>query len=105
MSNCQRLAALMMAAIGLSACESDFHHHGPYAGVDVAYVDGYYDDAYGPVYDGYWGDGDAFYYRDRAGGEFRRDDAHHFSRGGGNGFHPMHMRAGQAPHHDQSPRR
>jgi hypothetical protein len=97
MKNHLRLAVVMTAAIGLAACESDFHHHGgPYAGVEVGYVDGYYDDAYGPVYDGYWGDGDVFYYRGSADGEYRRDDAHHFSRGAGNGFHQMHMRAGHA---------
>jgi hypothetical protein len=95
-------AAVAAAAVSLTACMDMGHHHGgPYAG---AYVDGYYDDAYGPVYDGYWGDGDAFYYRGSADGEFRRDDAHHFSRATGNGFHPMHMRAGQAPHGAQSPR-
>ena len=97
MKNYQRLAVVMTAAIGLAACEGGFHLGEPHAGVDVAYVDGYYDDAYGPVYDGYWGDGDAFYYRNSADGEFRRDDAHHFSRSAGNGFHPMHMRAGHAP--------
>ena len=96
MKNHLRLAVVMTAAIGLAACESDFHHHGPYAGVEVGYVDGYYDDAYGPVYDGYWGDGDVFYYRASPDSEFRRDDAHHFSRGAGNGFHHMHMRAGHA---------
>jgi hypothetical protein len=97
MKNYQRLAVVMTAAIGLAACESDFHHHGGmHGGVDVAYVDGYYDDAYGPVYDGYWGDGDVFYYRSSADGDYRRDDAHHFNRSAGNGFHTMHMRAGHA---------
>jgi len=93
------LAAAAAAAISLSACmDMDHHHHGgPYAG---AYIDGYYDDAYGPVYDGYWGDGDVFYYRASADGEFRRDDAHHFRHDAGNGFHSMHMRAGHAAHHD-----
>ena len=97
MKNYQRLAFVMAAAIGLGACESDFGRHGgPYAGADVAYVDGYYDDFYGPVYDGYWGDGDVFFYRSSPDTDFRRDDAHHFSRSDGGGFHHMHMRAGHA---------
>ena len=96
-------AAVAAAAVSLTACMDNMghHHDGPYAG---AFIDGYYDDAYGPVYDGYWGDGDAFYYRGSANGEFRRDEAHHFSRQAGSGFHSMHMRAGQAPHTAQSPR-
>jgi len=87
----------MGAAIGLAACEEDYHHHGFFAGGDVAYADGYYDDFYGPFYDGYWGDGDVFHYRTARDGDFRRDDAHHFTRTAGNGFHNFHVRAAPAP--------
>ena len=92
------LALVIGAAIGLAACEGDYHHHGLYAGADVAYADGYYDDFYGPLYDGYWGDGDVFYYRTTRDGDFRRDDAHHFTRSaGGGGFHNFHVHAAAPP--------
>jgi hypothetical protein len=97
MKNHQRLALVVAAAIGLGACESDFHH-GLFARADVAYADGYYDDFYGPFYDGYWGDGDVFYYRAARDGDFRRDDAHHFTRSAaGGGFHNFHVHAAAPP--------
>lgn len=64
--------------------------------VDVAaggpgydYYDGYYDGAYGPFVDGYWGDDGAFWYQ---GGDhaFHRDDAHHFQHTAGSGFNHVH---------------
>ena len=94
------VAAAAAAAVSLGACMDMGHHGGPYAG---GYVDGYYDNAYGPMYDGYWGDGDVFYYRSNANDTFHRDDAHHFARATGNGFHSVHMRAGTAPR-AESPR-
>jgi hypothetical protein len=87
--------AAAAAAVSLSACMDMGHpHEGLYAG---GYVDGYYDDAYGPMYDGYWGDGDVFYYRANASDTFHRDDAHHFRRDSAQGFHTFHARAGHAP--------
>ena len=103
MKHYQRLVLVVAAAIGLAACESDYHHGLFAGGADGGYADGYYDDFYGPFYDGYWGDGDVFYYRSARDGEFRRDDAHHFSRGAGNGFHTFHVRAAPPPR-TQSPR-
>jgi hypothetical protein len=90
------LASLVVAAAmaaSLSACET-YHGGGPYAGV---YVDGYYDDAYGPFYDGYWGDGGVFYYRPAPDAAFVPDSAHHFRRDRSDGYHTFHMHAGHAP--------
>jgi len=73
------------AALILAACT------GPdYVGGGVAY-DGYYDDAYGPIYDGYWGDGDVFFYRAHRHGHYIRDTGGHFRRNPVMGFHPMHV--------------
>jgi hypothetical protein len=76
----------------LSACAGGYGTGGvAYAGGSYAY-DGFYDDYYGPIYDGYWGDDGGFYYRrgpsDR---RFVRGDAAHFNRSGNAGghFHPM----------------
>ncbi len=60
------------------------------AGGGIAY-DGYYDDHYGPIYDGYWGDGDVFYYRSSRHGRYVRDNDHHFRRDTSQGFHQMHV--------------
>ena len=54
------------------------------------YYDGYYDGAYGPFVDGYWGGDGAFWYQggDRA---FHRDEGGHFARSaGGSGFNHIH---------------
>jgi hypothetical protein len=74
------------AAILLCGCAEGYGvgYYGP-AGDVVAY-DGFYDDYYGPIYDGYW-DSDAFYYRGRAGEGFHRDDGQHFRREASQGFH------------------
>jgi hypothetical protein len=88
------LVAAAAAAISLSACMSTGHPGGAYAG---GYVDGYYDNSYGHFYDGYWGDGDVFYYRTGPNDNFRRDDARHFRHdNGGQGYHTFHARAGHA---------
>ena len=65
---------------------ADVYAAGPYS------YDGYYDDFYGPIYDGYWGDDGFFYYRSGTGDRaFRRGDAAHFSRESREGnFHAMH---------------
>jgi hypothetical protein len=49
--------------------------------------DTYYDDAYGPFYDGYWGDDGGFYYRGDADRPFIRDGGGHFSHRAAGGFH------------------
>jgi hypothetical protein len=84
------LALAALPALALSGCAAGYGG-GVYAGGPFAY-DGYYDDAYGPIYDGYWGGDGFFYYRGGAHERgFHRGDAAHFRRdAGGNGhFHPM----------------
>jgi len=74
------------AALLTAACADDgYYRHGPMA---VSY-DGYYDDAYGPFYDGYWGGDGFFYYSSGPGGHFRRDTGHHFRHDNFNGFHSV----------------
>jgi hypothetical protein len=80
-----------LLAASLAGCVAE----GPAEGPGPAYVgavsfDGYYDDAYGPFYDGYWGPGGYFYYSDARGHPFRRDEAGHFRHEAGPGFHPVH---------------
>jgi hypothetical protein len=58
------------------------------------YYDGYYDGYYGPMYDGYWGDDNFFYYSGGPGRPFARDEGHHFQRtaaAGFTSFHQTHM--------------
>lgn len=64
---------------------SDFGYYGP----DTEF-DGYYDGAYGPIYDGYWGHGGAFYYRSSAGGTWNRGETAHFRRAAAPGFNHIH---------------
>lgn len=88
----KQLMILLAATLPLGACA------GGYAvGGGVGY-DGYYDDYYGPIYDGYWGDGDTFYYRAHRGGRWMADRDHHFRHDmGGPGYHHMQGR-GHPPH-------
>jgi hypothetical protein len=60
-----------LATLSLLACASyDHGRRGGYASLDY---DAYYDDAYGPFYDGYWGDDGGFYYRNGPGRPFGRE--------------------------------
>ena len=81
-----------LAAVTLASCAGGYGYGtGVYAGGAYAY-DGYYDDFYGPIHDGYWGDDGFFYFRGSPGDRrFRRGDAAHFRRGpaAGANFHPM----------------
>ena len=86
-------ACAMLPALSLGACATGYGYGGGvYAGGPYAY-DGFYDDFYGPIYDGYWGDDGFFYYRsgehDRG---FHRGDRSHFARDGAPGehFHAIH---------------
>jgi len=66
---------------------------GPYAGdpyVGAVAYDGWYDGYYGQFYDGYWGHDGAYYYRDREGRGFHRDNGGHFRHDGANGYRPVH---------------
>lgn len=94
----KHLAPLVLAgalALGVSGCETYYGPHGPgpggYASVD--YVDGYYDDYYGPFDAGYWGEDGVFWYR---GGDhqFHRDTGGHFHRDTAQGFHSFHAPMG-----------
>ena len=87
----------VLAVSMLGACAVGFHdgpgHGGGY------YSDAYYDDSYGPYYDGYWAADGSFYYRDTADHPYVRDDAKHFRRdNAGTGFH--HVKAHKAPDSD-----
>lgn len=72
----------LAAALALSGCAT-------YGGYDAGGFNAYYDDAYGPFYDGYWR-GDVFFYSPGRGRPFIRDEAHHFHRAPGAGFHGVH---------------
>jgi hypothetical protein len=90
------LLIALFATLPLAACTT---YGGGRVGASIAY-DGFYDDYYGPIYNGYWGEGDVFYYRSGHRGQYIRDDSHHFHRDmasapAGN-FHPMHV-MGPAP--------
>src|SRR5271168_5164000 len=52
---------------------------GEYGPTPVGY-DGYYDDYYGPFYDGCWAGDGGFYYSDGPGHGYRRGDPRHFRR-------------------------
>lgn len=87
--NIKTVLATGVAAFLLCGCAegpgygvAGFYGSGP---GDYAY-NGYYDDYYGPIYDGYWR-GDSFYWRDREGGPMRHDTGQHFRHDAAPGFH------------------
>jgi hypothetical protein len=82
------LAAALALCSGLAACAS-YGPGAPDGYYDAAGYNAYYDDAYGPFYDGYW-DGDDFFFSRGRGRAFERDTDHHFHRTGGAGFHGVH---------------
>ena len=88
------IALSLVAAVGalsLAACaEGGYGHRFGGGGYEA-----YYDDAYGPYVDGYWGGDDVFMYRRDRHGEFTRDEAHHFRHDNSSGFHGVH--AGHGP--------
>lgn len=74
------------AALTLAGCA------GPaYVGGGVVAYDGFYDNYYGPIYDGYWGDGGVFFYRSGPHGRYIRDRDGHFRRNAMTGYQPMHV--------------
>lgn len=82
------LAAL---ALALAACTGTTESRGYGGGLyvsDTSY-DGYYDDYYGPIYDGYW-TGDVFNYRYSPDQPFHRDEQHHVRRDAAPGYHAIH---------------
>jgi hypothetical protein len=103
-------AAIALPSLALGACATGYGE--VYAGGPYGY-DGYYDDFYGPIYDGYWGSDGFFYYRSGHGDRhFRRGDTSHFVRGNaqpGGHFHEMHGsftpdRGMRMPHFNGGPR-
>eukprot|EP01037_Dinobryon_pediforme_P001736 gene1736-1764_t len=100
MNRAVTLALLAVASLPLGACVGEYGYgarvgyaSAPYEAGPYAY-DGWYDGYYGQVYDGYWGDDGAFYYRhgngDRA---YLRGDGGHFARQAPQGPHnyqPLH---------------
>jgi len=99
-------ALLAVASVPLAACAGGYGVGVGYASGPYGY-DGWYDGAYGPIYDGYWGDDGYFYYRHGEGeGAFVRGDPGHFRHdapSGPHNFQPIHgttaPRAGvRAPH-------
>jgi len=88
--------------LSLAACAEGYYGHGAgpsyYEHATVGY-DGFYDDAYGPFYDGYWGEG-GFWYSTGEGRPYQLDSAHHFRRDSADGTHPFHggMHVSGAPH-------
>jgi hypothetical protein len=77
--------ALAGCTMGLSACATDgygYSYGASSIGWDQPYAyDGWYDGHYGPIYDGYWGSDNYFYYRGSASDRgFRRADRDHFLR-------------------------
>ena len=86
---------LALASVPLSACMGDYGYGGRVAYESGPYAyDGWYDGAYGPIYDGYWGSDNNFYYRHGEGeGAYVRGDRNHFARQapqGPHNFQPMH---------------
>jgi hypothetical protein len=51
--------------------------------------DAYYDNAYGPIYDGYWS-GDTFNYRTAPDQGYQADTGSHFRKGPAPGFQQIH---------------
>src|SRR5262249_53306833 len=77
--------AASAALLTMSACVTGYES-------GITYADGFYDNSYGPVWSGYWGPDGAFYYSQRRGRPFVRDDANHFRRDAADGFRAFHMR-------------
>ncbi len=92
----------LVPIVALSACD-DGYGYGGYGG-GIAYAsrpyayNGYYDGFYGPIFDGYWGTDNFFYYRrgdrDR---RFYRGDRDHFDRERGRGDNWREMRGSFTP--------
>lgn len=88
-----------LPAIPLAACAGGYGYGGGvgYAATPYAY-NGYYDDYYGQIYDGYWGDDGGFYYRRGAHERsFRRGDPAHFNQSSAPGEHFHQMQGSLTP--------
>ena len=88
------VACTVIASLSLAACEDDPYyarHHRGLAYADDAGYDLWYDNYYGSVYDGYWGDDGWYYYRAARDRPFVRDEARHFRHDRADGFNSTHM--------------
>lgn len=87
------LAGLCLAALPLGGCVTDTYGDTGYYSAGVAWnpypYDVWYDDYYGPIYDGYWGGDGYFYYRTGANDrDWHRGSGNHFRHdSGGNNYH------------------
>ncbi len=85
------LLAIASISVALASCASAGHGRGGLASLDY---DAYYDDAYGPYFDGFWGDDGIFYHREHGGMPYMPDHDGHFHHSGGGGFHGVHVGGG-----------
>jgi hypothetical protein len=103
------LIALGAAGLAMTVSACADYGYGPHRGGPEAMAyDGYYDDFYGPFYDGYWGDDGAFWYTLGEGRPFVRDEHGHFRHDGPQGFHGVTARNTShegAPHYAGGGRR
>jgi hypothetical protein len=71
----------LASPLTIAGCADNYGYGYGSVGLGPVAYNGFYDDFYGPIYDGYWGNDNFFYYRsnarDRA---YRRGDRAHFSR-------------------------
>ncbi|HKR88085.1 MAG TPA: hypothetical protein VJS38_07900 [Phenylobacterium sp.] len=93
----KRIMLAAAAALVLAGCET-YDGYG-YGGGGVAY----YDDFYGPFYDGYWGRDNLYYYRHGHHGPWVRDEAGHFRHDHPQGFHGVHGHGGFMGFHHGPP--
>ena len=85
-----------VAVLSMAACVNVHGLHR--ADTGKGYVDGYYDDFYGPFDVGYWGRDGVFIYRG-ADRQFRRDVGRHFRSDGFDGSHSFHTPDGRKMNH------
>jgi hypothetical protein len=86
----KRTLLAVAAALAVSGCAENMGY-GPYFGGDMAY----YDDSYGPFYNGYWGHDGSFYYSAGRGRPYVRDSGGHFRHDmPGGGYHGVRTHSG-----------
>jgi hypothetical protein len=86
LSLCAAAAILM-----LTGCAGYDHGYGSHEYGQVAVAQqpsAYYDNFYGPYWDGYWGPDGAFWFSEGPGRPFRSDVDGHFRREAADGFRP-----------------
>jgi hypothetical protein len=92
----KRALLAVAAALAVSGCAENMGY-GPTFGGDMAY----YDNAYGPFYNGYWGRDGSFYYSGGRGRPYQRDEGGHFRHDtpDGGGFQGVRTHPGWVGHH------